>query len=282
MAAVAMHRRHDVGAVTAAAILLFMVSGCGGQVQIEEGRDSGTADVNDADIPDLESGPCNIGPSTVCGLPACTPCRTDCSVFANVGDGDPPFSALGICNFAGAIQKPDREDLAQCNVCPTESALCVKLRESPWLYCAEPTVCDRLVASGFSEGCLNQDKSLWSPSQSVPSVDCPPDGKSASLCGGKCGACDGGALCVGRSPFHAFGVCAPRIIDDGAGMRLNRCSVEGAPCGAGSACFIFRLTESTFQSVANDYGFCLARDVCTRAAGRIPGGGDCYVGSSKL
>lgn len=181
---------------------------CGGRVQDdpqEPAADGGADTQPEADAGDSGS-LCRLSDGTpTCGFSGCPNPHpgacTSCPLAANREFETAPF---GVCpEDAEKVFAHVSGRGAQCATCPSEDDVC--LFRGIDYACVHKPLCDAYASLGF-KGCFFQDLSDYVPGP-LPSVACPRAG--VGLCGGACGSCAAGNVCVGRSHAHPFGVCAP-------------------------------------------------------------------------
>jgi hypothetical protein len=98
--------------------------------------------------------------------------------------------------------------------------------------------------------------------QPVPDpVGCPEVGEALMLCGGDCGPCPASFDCLGRSPLHPFGLCAPDYyaVLKGPGQEVD---------------FWFVPPDEPATFAAPEQ-LKLPLDTCLEAEASLPGGGLC-------
>ena len=93
---------------------------------------------------------------------------------------------------------------------------------------------------------------------------CPTAG-TERVCGGGCGTCMNGEMCVGLSPKRRVGFCENKI-------AARKCGGSWGACGMGLACFTF-VVEPAAQALADEYGYCMTPARCADLATRV--GGKC-------
>jgi len=233
---------------------------------IDTGLDTGAApDTGGSDVP-IMGDPCKLDDGTAtCGVSGCSShCTVDCAKFEDASGTISPF---GVC------QKDFPSDgvfpAHPCTVCGPGDMPCARVDATFYLVCVQPSVCSRLAADGLAGACVFQDKSPWDAAP-IADVACPAGGASLGLCGGGCPSCTDGSFCTGRSHRNATGICAPIRQDT---STFNSCGFSSkgdlfTRCKSpGDACVIFNADD---QKLANQYGFCISADRCTKIEATIP------------
>jgi hypothetical protein len=95
------------------------------------------------------------------------------------------------------------------------------------------------------------------------------------LCGGACGACSAGYMCMGRSPLHPYSLCVNKW---SSGGQCDRSNPVACSSPAGYRCMTYKV-DAVAQPVADAYSFCVDKAICDAAAQSYPGGVFCTGGS---
>jgi len=255
---------------------------CGGRVLDAEPTDSGAAGADSQRDSETDgSGPmCRLSDGTpTCGFSGCPNPHPDgcasCPLAANRELETAPF---GVCpEDAEKVFAQVSGSGARCATCPSEDDVC--LFRGVDYACVHRPLCDAFASVGF-KGCFFQDLSDYVPGP-LPGGACPRTG--VGLCGGACGPCAAGSICVGRSHAHPFGVCAPLTTASNKLARgcSRRPSSSAEACVGDEECLVFSSEDDTVQKAADEAGLCLARGRCRDARAIIPGGVFCVDGSGN-
>jgi hypothetical protein len=227
--------------------LFLAVWACGGQ--IDAGTDAATPDVTDVSVSACTSpeGYEVCGTNTQC---AACPCESN------------PDAGVGLCaaSYAKLPFELCADWCSNDDVCWTTSFAPQQDQCVPF---AVGSLLEQYTAN--TQVVHYADFSSWSGT-TLPSPTTCPQPTGLSLCGGACGACQSGQ-CVGRSPTHAWGFCAPVPI--GA-----TCSTSVACADLQQGCFVFAV-DAASQALADRNGQCLPKALCSALAAQLPGGGKC-------
>ena len=190
---------------------------------------------------------CTPAEIRLCG--AATPCPpmdseacpgVGCTPVSNATTGE--LLEIGIC-------WPDLDDWvsSRCFVCrPGE--VCVHYTEGE-SYCAPLEVCETLLALGAGDACRYTDKTTFTGAPLAIGSACP-----EHMCGTGCLSCGASGDCVGLSPTHPYGLCAPETLNDG-------CSLTVPDCPAQRRCGIFNVPAED-QAYAEANGICISAYDC--------------------
>jgi hypothetical protein len=200
------------------------------------------------------------GDATAC--PA-SPSRPECSDGCEL---DSLGGGVGICNdFFG------QEGLKLCPVCDDDSVCYDPFVSNPTgqMFCLPYSL--GVLLSQYvkdSNRLRYADLSFWTGDELPTATSCPTFA-TFQICGGTCGGCAPGQLCVGRSPTHPFGFCVTE-------SATEVCTADGSiPChGVNESCFTFAVSAGA-QALADRHGLCLDSSQCHDVASMLPGGGKC-------
>lgn len=234
-----------------------LAAACGGQLA------PGDAGV---DAPDASG--CVSGNYAVCGGPEeCSP--PDCHCYQELESSLSPTT--GIC----ASPPGSRWEYPFGDLCSpgSDGHICVLLTivatTLGWVD-APFELGQLLAANGSADRVRYADLGSWT-GEPIPEPSSCPDLGNVRACGGMCGGCTTGEVCVGRSPLHPVGFCDTN--------HFGECSAsphQGHPgCTTpGDECFVY-VVQPEAQAVADDAGKCLPAVDCETLATRLPGGGKC-------
>jgi hypothetical protein len=107
------------------------------------------------------------------------------------------------------------------------------------------------------------DWSAWTGAALPAPTSCP-QFSGFSICGGNCGTCSAGEVCIGRSPLHPYGLCV--------GTQSPGCS----SCPSGQACLLAFKDPPADQILANSNELCFPPAACQAIASNYPGGATCH------
>lgn len=141
------------------------------------------------------------------------------------------------------------------------------------LVCVPAAVCAALWALGDRTTCRYADKTPYT-GEPIPE----PEGCPGTLaCGGSCPC---GVSCIGRSPTHPFGICAPGYSDFVPTCDLLPDHTYAHSCHDDYACAVFDVPAAD-RVTAMHYGVCLPTDEClvTKTSLAISGGLHCFDAS---
>lgn len=269
------------------AMFAGLALGCGGALASPDGGADAGADARPAG--DAGYTACTSpGGYTLCnGSCSGTPCPPD--KFGTPGcrsdePGRPRPADLGICSTTGGDDVPP---VADCELCP-DGHVCA-LSSQRW-WSARPADMFRLMDCGPQDWAIMYtlagrpdmaryaDRSAYT-SQPLPSPATCPSVPGLTLCGGPCGGCPSGYVCVGRSPLHPYSLC----VNDGGqtGVAWSCDRNVGNDCKESlydRRCLTFKVDDAS-QPVADGNSLCVDRAICEAAAKGYPGGAFCTGGN---
>ena len=255
---------------------------CGGEVVVTDGGIDATIDVPfDAPIT-----ACSAGAAMLCGASCGNTCPPQSQGGGCLELGDDDGGHLAICNsFDGGIEW----SLVQCDEC-SDGRICVAatsemaLTTTPSqafgaMVCADTRFAQMYALNGRDDLVRYPDRSAYDGAALPTPSDCP-SVAGITLCGGACGACPNGYVCMGRSPSHPHSLC----VNDWRtasppGVLSATCSRDA---GSGSCfdgndafrCFTFTV-DTASQPVADLNSICIDKAICLAAAAGYPGGAFC-------
>jgi len=254
-------------------VVCSLVVCCGGRVGVDNGT---TADAGQGDDGGIDSTTDGAG-WTQCSAPnGVRVCRgpSTCPVDPNdaqcpygLDDGvspNPNPGALCVCGNGQTLGYGDA-----CDTPCRDGAICARTYATKDVFFCAPYELGVLFAkNGAADRVRYADMGAWTGA-SIPAPDTCPPITGITPCGGNCGPCPVGTTCMGRSPLHPYGFCAPP--PTGACTRTKPQS-----CHSGDGCFVFSV-EAAAQPVADQYGHCVPMALCTALSQSLPGGGSCIA-----
>jgi hypothetical protein len=146
--------------------------------------------------------------------------------------------------------------------------------------CTDMGYAEMYALNGRSDLARYADRSAYTNAPLPTPSDCPSIA-GLTLCGGACGDCATGYICVGRSPLHPYSLCVndftthpapPNVPTFCLRSDTNDCEDVNNP-GA-LRCLTFKVDDAS-QPVADANSFCVDTAVCNAAAAAYPGGAYC-------
>jgi len=258
-------------------LALAAAVGCGGRViGADAGQDaSGSDAVVETDGWTACSSPRG---AVVCGGP--NQCDPACPT-ADAGGcgidlfGGGPDGSLRECTYPDApLGKDPSGSCAECE----DSFLCIDpypgksgAYPSP-IACVSPDYGVLYQGSGYGKYVSYADHGTYTNSSLPSPATCPPVA-GITLCGGSCGSCPPGYVCVGRSPLHPYSLC----VNDESQTPPNTgsyCHRGVDHCDSGRECFTFKVDDAA-QPLADGDSLCVDQSICQAAAAGYPGGAYC-------
>jgi hypothetical protein len=238
------------------AMVAWVVAGCGSvSVSLDAGSD-GSGDSGSLTDSDVGYTQCT-GPygAKLCGGPAM--CNVGCPEGRCSGDQTFPLAdptRLRICTVFGRVAGVASHRCFQC----TDGNVC-------W----GPEFGVLLSMNGHADWVRYPDRSTYTGDPLPEPATCPQI-PGLPLCGGACGACADGYVCIGRSPLHPYSVCVNKWKPSLPCKRGDSCIGAVPP----SRCLTFKV-DSASQSVADANSLCVESAICDAAAKSYPGGAYC-------
>lgn len=205
----------------------------------------------------------------LCGGPAGCECPLQyCGADAAYG----PSSEVRVCGLGG----PNGDDWSflECRAC-VDGNLCFRT-DARWasttLECGSPEFGVLLDMYGHRDWVRYADNSTYTGEPLPEPASCPAI-PGLQLCGGACGSCPTGYVCVGRSPRHPYSLCVNK---GGIPNRPSRCT-RGQPCLGVQGelrCLTYKVDDAA-QHFADELSVCVDTAVCAAAASAYPGGAFC-------
>lgn len=258
---------------TLVAFVFAVGSACGGQLFGVDGGADGAIDHAVTDVAADGWTVCS-GPSgaIVCGGP--NKCDSACpnGKCASSAVGEQDDTALRMCLNAGAPIGGDPSH--QCLECE-DGNVCLDPdpgNPSGAFFCGNADYGKLYAASGDSQYVTYADHSTYT-GQELPASDTCPSTTGFKLCGGPCGTCPNGYVCVGRSPMHPLSLC----VNDESQTPPNvgsYCHRGVDHCDTGRECFTF-VTDAPAQARADNDSLCVDQVICEGAAQSYVGGAFC-------
>lgn len=258
-------------------VLAFAASACGGSVVGQGDGGDGGVDVGANDGSIVRDGavilPCNTDGLKLCGGQCGQSCPVDKCISSN---NNPNYKGeLGVCTdsspsrFGGFCSQCEDGD-----VCALTSELA--LRPTPIdtfgnLRCADERWALMYSLNGRNDLARYADRSTYTGAL-LPSPSTCPSVSGFQLCGGACGSCANGYVCMGRSPLHPYSLCVNKGL-----APCERGDTIACTSKAGYRCLTFKVDPPS-QPVADATGFCADRTLCEAAAQSYPGGVFCTGG----
>jgi len=267
------------------ALLAVAAIACGGETTQQDGGPD--AQAVDASEWDGSVTPCSAGEAMLCGgncgdtCPR-TPEGTGCQELADDDGGH-----LAICDtIDGGIEWALKIGCAECSdghVCVATTSELYPLETSAdfgSMVCTDVRFAEMYALNGHADLARYPDRSAYTADPLPTPGDCP-SVSGITLCGGACGECPSGYVCVGRSPLHPYSLCVndwrshnpPGV----APAQCIRSDDAGATCYDGNdtfRCLTFKVDDAS-QPVADQYSLCVDKALCFAAAAGYPGGAFC-------
>lgn len=140
-----------------------------------------------------------------------------------------------------------------------------------FMGCWGPELGVLLSMNGHSDWVRYADRSTYT-GEGLPEPSTCPQIAGLPLCGGPCGKCADGYVCMGRSPFHPYSLCVPSW---GQPNQQDVCT-RGKVCSASKPrkCLTFKV-DGAAQAIADANSLCIDAAACDAAAQSYPGGAFC-------
>lgn len=215
------------------------------------------------DAGDATTTPCISGNYAVCGGPQqCSP--SDCKCIQQM-----PPANTGVCSSDDTTWPNPFGDPCFPGVDGRVCVLITDLSAPAWVD-APYELGELLANDGAAERVRYADLGLWTGEPIPLPTTCPNLG-TVQACGGMCGTCPSGQVCVGRSPLHPVGFCDAN--------HYSVCSAHPTASNPGCInvaddCFTY-VVQPAAQAVADNAGKCFPASDCKTLALNIPGGGSC-------
>lgn len=249
----------------------WILAACGGifskDASVDSGRDSGTTLDGDAGYTQC-TGPYG---AKLCGGPAM--CDVGCPEKRCSGDLAGPTSDLRICTTGRAGGTADSNGCWECvdgYECIFTDARTVYLGFDI-MECWAPEYGVLLSMNGHADWVRYPDRSTYTGDPlPEPPASCP-NILGLQLCGGACGECPSGYVCIGRSPLHPYSLCVNKW---SGGQPCSRTDPKCLGYVPQRKCLTFKV-DNAAQSVADKYSLCVDATICDAAAVSYPGGAFC-------
>lgn len=251
----------------------WIVAACGNGIlspdaSSDAARDSGEVPGSDGGYTQC-TGPYG---SKLCGGPAM--CNVGCPEGRCSGDQSFPLAdptRLRICTVFGGSAGAGSHDCWQC----TDGDVCIFADQEmvslgfDGMRCLGPEFGVLLSMNGHADWVRYADRSTYTGDPLPEPATCPQI-PGLPLCGGPCGSCADGYVCIGRSPLHPYSLCVNKWKPSLPCKRGDSCIGAVPP----SRCLTFKV-DGASQSVADANSLCVESAICDAAAKSYPGGAYC-------
>ena len=267
-----------------------MLAACGGQVTTSDGGGDAGAEHDDFDGTVTA---CSAGAAMLCGAACGNTCpykQSDGTGCMQPGDND--GSALSLCNTldGGIIFST-----VSCNECLDGHACTVTTSEVPvtatasdlfaQMVCDDVRFAEMFALNGRLDLARYPDRSAYTGDPLPPPPTACPSVPGIQLCGGACGECAAGYVCIGRSPEHPYSLCVNDWTKQIPSFPQPVCirdagTIDGGfvgSCYDGNdkfRCLTFKVDDAS-QPIADQFSLCVDKSICLAAAAGYPGGAFC-------
>lgn len=275
------------GAILLLALLATtLVAACGGMTSDDTSKDASSDGLDAAFLSDGVSACAAPGGLMLCGGTCGNPCPVDSTGAGCVSEREGQPQELGVCDV-GIFEISTCDECSDSHVCVFGSVRdandfgpdsSIPNLEMASMACADVAYAEMYALNGRPDLARYADRSTYTNEPLPTPASCPNVG-TLRLCGGACGDCPSGYICIGRSPLHPYSVCVndfttkvppPNTPTSCIRNLAGWCSSNGP----GLQCLTFKV-DAASQTIADENSICVDKAICQAAAVAYPGGAFC-------
>lgn len=275
-------------AIAGRLLATILVASCGGTLSDDTTKDASPDGLDASSAPDGVTACAAPGGLMLCGGNCGDPCPVDSTGAGCASESEGYPGDLGVCDVGKGFQISLCEECRDGHVCVFRSEHDAKdfgpdssipNLQMGAMYCTDIEYAEMYASNGRLDLARYADRSAYTNEPlPAPPASCPNAG-TLRLCGGACGDCPSGYICVGRSPLHPVSVCVndftTQVVNPNTPTNCIRnvagwCGANGDPL----SCLTFKVDDAS-QAVADQNSICVDKAICQGAATSYPGGAFC-------